>query len=249
MIPRSILLCLLALPLLGAEAMAPSITQAEEVGALMAKHWAALTTFKAQFRENYRGRVRRGELVFKKPALLRVRYFGGDGQAETEIVVGRKKLFVYLKSVNVVSEQDLTAESGAAELAGAGPLNALRLAKLYYFNFVDAKAPVSVMKADEIERLQLPDRKIADLKAWRVSLTPRDITQGLERLELFIDDEGAVRRCKARTIDDRNIDLVYFDLRRNETVGDKEFDFEVPASAQVVKNALLRAEHPEVPPK
>jgi len=247
MIPRFLLTCLLALPLLGAEAPAPALTQAEEVAALMAKHWSGVQTFKAQFREIYRGRLRRGELVFKKPSLMRVRYFGGDGQAETEIVVGRKKLFVYLKTVNVVSEQDLTAEAGGGDLLTAGPLNALRLSKLYYFNFIDAKVPVPVLKAEEIERMQIPDRKIAEARGWRVSLTPRDITQGLERMELLVDEEGAVRRCKARTVDDRGIDVVYFDLKANETVGDKEFDFEVPASAQVVKNALLRAEHPEVP--
>ena len=57
--------------------------------------------------------------------------------------------------------------------------------------------------------------------------------------------DAELLRRDARTVDERLIETVYYDLRRNETVGDKEFEFDVPATAQVVKNALLRAERPE----
>lgn len=239
------LLCCLALFLAPLGAQGLSVAQPDEVAALMTKHWSGLNTFSAQFREIYRGQVRSGTLVFKKPSLMRVRYQADGGAGEMDIVVGKKKMYVYLKQLNVVSEQEMTAETGAEDLT-VGPMNAYRLSRLYYFNFVDAKTPVGFFKnSDEADRFHLPEKKDREGTGWRVSLSPRDITSGLERLELWVDGDGAVRRTRALTVDDRLMDLFYFNIRRNETVGDKEFDFDVPASAQVVKNALLRPEHTE----
>lgn len=212
----------------------------------MTRHWAGLNTFQAQFREIYRGQVRAGTLVFKKPSLMHVKYVSDGGYGDMEIVVGRKKLYVYLKHLNVVSEQDMTTEAGAEDFQSAGVMNAYRLARLYYFNFVDAKTPVPFFRTpDEAERFRLPEKIGRDGVGWRVALSPRDITAGLERLELWVDGDGAVRRTRALTVDDRLMDVFYYNIRRNETVGDKEFDFDVPASAQVVKNALLRPEKSE----
>ncbi|MBL8992277.1 MAG: hypothetical protein JNM63_02990, partial [Spirochaetia bacterium] len=106
-------------------------------------------TYTANFREYARGNFSRGTIKFKKPNSLQVKYLQPGGESSTEIYVTRKKLYVYMKNIQTVTEQDLSLEAGEESRTGMAVVNLARLSKMYHFNFVESRESVPVLSGDD----------------------------------------------------------------------------------------------------
>lgn len=199
-------------------------------------------TYTANFREYARGNFSRGTIKFKKPNSLQVKYLQPGGESSTEIYVTRKKLYVYMKNIQTVTEQDLSLEAGDESRTGLAAVNLARLTKMYHFNFVESRESVPVFSAEDLSHFRLTDKK--EIYGYHLALTPRDITQGFDNMELWVDESGDLIRSRSTTVEKRVVDLYFSDIQKNVTLSDKEFEFDIPASAQVIKNALLRQDKP-----
>jgi len=221
------------------------LTEPGEIAALLVSNFNDYNTYTSSFKEYNNGKVRRGSIRFVKPDLFRVDYFDTYRNTTMEIYSDSEKLYVYLKSINIVCEQDLVPDSGEeiteeseeAEELPAVLVNLDRLIKSYNFNFVESKKMVEVLKDSELKRFKMPFKK--SVKAYHFYLTPRDKTLGLNHMELWISNEGIVKRCKTITLDKKVIDFLFYETEMNKSIPRSVFEFEIPANAQVVKNLMM----------
>jgi outer membrane lipoprotein-sorting protein len=72
-------------------------------------------------------------------------------------------------------------------------------------------------------------------------LKPRDVTQGFDYIEIWVGADGTLLRNRSISVESRVVDLIFYDIKKDVTLAEKEFNFEIPASAQVIKNALLNS--------
>jgi outer membrane lipoprotein-sorting protein len=171
-----------------------------------------------------------------------VRYTDSERGTTMEVYSSTKKLYVYLKSLNVVHEQELSSSAGTAGAGEDTTVNIAslgRLSKLYYFNFVNSKEPVAVLAKEDHDRFHFEGD--LDSPGYRLQLTPKDITQGFASVEIWVSPDGTLLRNKSTSVESRVVDILFTDIKKDVTIADKEFNFEIPASAQVIKNALLNS--------
>ena len=221
-------------------AQAADMVQASEIVNRVNARYGGLTTLEAEFVEIYRGQVRRGVARFKKPNLFHAKYTDGSGELLMEVTANAKRLDVYLRNIHVVSQQDLTADPNAQYMVNNNPMGFGRLARAYSASYLESRDAVPVVTPAAASAFGLG--AALDFTGVHIALYPRDITQGMDHLEWWVDGEGWVRRSRSTTIEGRVIDILFTAYRPGVAISDKEFDYDVPASAQVVKNALLRTE-------
>ena len=213
-------------------------TEPGEIMALMEKKFKYFETYTATFKELSYGRLRKGEIYYKKPHSLSVNYLREDGSSSVEVYANREKLFVYLKRLNLVVEQDLlTDDETAGDSHIVEVVNLDRLLESYNFNFLESKRPVPIVKDTEAQRFNV--RLKTKIKGYHFLLTPKDKTQGLSHLELWVSVKGVILRAKCVTLEKRVIDFLFYSIKLNQNIADKIFEFVVPASAQVLKNSFM----------
>jgi len=208
----------------------------DEIVSLLTSRFKNYKTFSSRFNESFRGRTRRGRVKFKKPHFLKVVYLKDDGTTNMEIVANKEKLFVYLKEINIVCEQDLV-EMKSDTFFEMKTVNLDKLINNYNFNFLESKHPLRVLNEKDHERfgLVIENRQMA----YHFKLTPKNKTSGLNRMELWIGTNGLIRRSRSVTIEGRALDLFFYDIKIDTVLSDREFFFEVPAQARVIRNSLM----------
>ena len=234
--------CLLILtPLLffafGQDRSQINLAQPEDVLAVLENAFAHFDTYQAQFREHSSASVKRGEIRFKKPHFLQVVYYTKEKTPYLEMHANGKTLWIYLKKFNIVCEQELKYSEQGEEAAVAKVIQLSRLIKNYDFNFLEAKVPVPVLKREDFEKFEIFIRK--NFKAYHFKLSPKDKSLGLNPMELWISSDGNIRRCRARTLDQREIDFFFETIETNIPLADRIFDFDIPSDVQILKNTLI----------
>lgn len=220
------------------------VTEPSEIINIMKKRFTSFKTFSAKFKELSSGRLKSGTIIYQKPHSLFVSYLKKNGNSSIEVYANEKKIFVYLKELNIVAEQDLSDKYELTESKRDSPVigvvNLDRLLENYNFNFLESKNPVGILKPKETKKFLM---KFSDkVKAYRFLLTPKDKTRGLNHMELWVSPKGYILRAKCFTIENRLIDFVFYSIVLNEDIPKKTFEFAVPANAQVLKNSFGQPE-------
>ncbi|MDA8032248.1 MAG: outer-membrane lipoprotein carrier protein LolA, partial [Alphaproteobacteria bacterium] len=101
------------------------------------------------------------------------------------------------------------------------------------------KRQVPVLKKKEAERFRVaPTDKIT---AYHFILTPKDKTRGVSHMELWVSKKGSIIRAKCYTMENKLIDFLFYNIKLNQSIADKEFQFVIPPSAQVLKNSFMQS--------
>ena len=219
-------------------------TEPREIIDLMRGKFKSFDTYTAKFKEFSYGSIRNGEIYYKKPHSLRVNYFNSKDNSIVEIYVDEKKLFVYLKTLNLVAEQDLLIEKEIKEIdevENRPILNVVNLDTLintYNFNFLESKLPVNIINEKDANRFRVTLK--SEVKGYHFLLTPKDKTRGLSAMELWVSSKGYVLRAKSWTMENRLIDFLFYNIKLNDEILDDVFEFVVPPSAQISKNLFIQ---------
>ncbi|HMB00365.1 MAG TPA: hypothetical protein VKS21_05195 [Spirochaetota bacterium] len=211
------------------------VTKVQDVIRLLTNQFNSYRTYRCRFKEISRGRFLKGYLKYKKPHHLYLKYFDENSVPYTEIYVSPKKLYIYFIQMRIVCEENISKEN--QQHFKAANTSYKRLLMLYNFNFQEAKTPVTVLSENEIKKFRLTQNKSP--RAFHFALTPKDVSIGLDYYNLWIDTRGFIRRSRSRTMDNRIVDIYFYDIEKNIDIPANEFLFEVPAKARVIKNSLL----------
>ena len=220
-------------------------TEPDEIIELMQNKFKSFNTYSAKFKEFRYGSLRNGEMYYKKPYSLRVNYLNSSDNSSIEIYINEKKLFVYLKNLNLVAEQDLLIEKEARveDKQILDVVNLNNLIKSYNFNFLESKSPVNIIKPREAAAFRIKLK--SEVKGYHFLLTPKDKTRGLSDMELWVSPKGYVIRAKSWTIENKLIDFLFYSINLDNEISDDVFEFVVPPSAQISKNLFVQFDDSE----
>jgi len=170
--------------------------------------------------------VMKGQVVFKKPELLRIDF---SSPADQTIVFDGKTLTIYLPGYNVVLNQtvDSASEGGAAGASLATPQGLFLLKRYYTIAYEKDATPVELEEGSK--------EKVVIL-----ALARRSTTESFRTLRLMIDPTTKL----IRRIDARNLagDPIVFDFtayKINQDLPDSRFVYDSPASANMFNNFLF----------
>lgn len=204
------------------------------------------TNYRVRFREvNQRGLLI-GDLYYAKPDQLRINYYRGKTPI-TEVYLGRDKLLVYFITSKIVYEQEnfnvvTTAERNGSMVAGSMDY----LLEKYNFNFKDSREPISVFTDDGYRKFNFT--KNPNQFAYHLELTPKNIVEGLDNVELWIaaTPTGAdktekytpnqILRSKTVSINGNESDIYFTPIEINQEFPVDIFTLVIPANVRIVKN-------------
>ena len=223
-------------------------TEPDEIISLMESRFKNYSTYTASFKEWTPQALRSGTIKFKKPHSLLVAYLSKEGETDMQIYSSAEKLYVYIKFLNIVVEQDILIdgrlEKETKEADFRLLVNLKRLIETYHFDFLESKVPVPVLKQAAANRFKV--RVKETIKGYHFLLTPKDKTQGFNHMELWLSPSGYVLRCKSRTVENRVVDYLFFNIETDKVIPDSEFAFDIPATAEVLRNTIMELEEEEV---
>jgi len=210
----------------------------EQVIAVLTNKFSRINSYKASFLEYYNGTGRKGKILYKKPGFIKITYFRGR-EPYIEMIANSDKLMVVLMDLNIVCDQDLKekqAEDRQKDTLQTSAGNLNRLVLLYNFNFIESKFQMPVLGGNENEYFSV----LSDTRqAWHFEGTPKNIELGFSKIEIWISSDGMILRSRAHTRADKIIDCLFTDITLNQFIPDSEFQYEIPANYQVIKNNLM----------
>lgn len=212
------------------------VLQEDEVFKLYQDFFTSSETYSTEFREIAGGIFRRGKLYFRAPSDLVVIYYDRNGNFNQRISINSETMYVYLPAINIVIEQALKIGQNEDEKAlTASKVHQLhRLSKSYNFSFLESREQVPVL--DDESKKDFNMAASYQQYAYRMLATPREITEGLQSIELYINKEGQLIRSRSTTVEGRVLDLLFTSYEKNKLIPEKVFEFETPANAQVIED-------------
>ncbi len=210
-----------------------TIEKPDKIVALFTERFNTYQTYQADFKEINNKSLKFGKIYFKKPSLIRIKYFQKD-QVVTDIFADDNELFIHFVKNKIIFQQELPKQE--AEIPGKG-LDAYYLIKNYNFNFKQDQNMVEIFSNEEKKRFLILAEGFENL-AYHLILSPKDIENGLNKLELWISKIGDIVRLKSININGGIVDFYFFNQKINEEIVEENFNFVIPASARIVKNIL-----------
>ncbi|MFP4113463.1 MAG: LolA family protein [Spirochaetota bacterium] len=211
---------------------AQQILTANEFFATVAANYASMEDYTARVVWRDDTGSMEGTLTYKRPNLVRMDISDPEGQEDQEdtvLVSNGEQLTIYVPAYDVVLQQDLRREVGAAP-GGVATAEGLALMRRNYdVAYLEGPEPVPLEEGSDVFVTQL-------------RLDRRQVTEGFRRLVLSIDEEGFIRRIDGTKVDWEEVRMELSDIRINQRVSDRVFEEEPDPSASVDENFLYNPE-------
>ena len=202
-------------------------TTVSDVVKSIKKRYADIECYSADFKividKGGKKTVQQGTVKSKFPSKLLVDFTLPYGQ---KIVSADKMMHIYMPSLNVVAEQEVTTEDGS--IFSSGTKNGLkRLFNKYHYKFDSKDQPV-----------QDTDGK----KYYTLSLKQKESRSGYRTLRLWITEDYLIKKVSGETAAGKKVDIEFSNIKTNENFSNGIFKFEAPSQARVIHNPMIAEE-------
>jgi outer membrane lipoprotein-sorting protein len=164
-----------------------------------------------------------GTLYYRSPNLLRIDFSVPEEQV---LVADGEKLLVYVPNFNVVLEQGLRRQGSEAMASMASEEGLSLLRSNYSIAYLDDPDPV---------RLDEDSQELVT----KLRLTWRSTNEGFRQLTLSINDDLLIRRIEGTTVNYDELKFDFEDIRINQNIPARRFEYDPPASANTYSNFLF----------
>jgi outer membrane lipoprotein-sorting protein len=164
-----------------------------------------------------------GTLYYRSPNLLRIDFTVPEEQV---LVADGENLTVYVPRFNVVLEQRLRQRGSEAMASMAGEEGLSLLRSNYSIAYLDDPDPVRL------------DEESQEL-VTKLRLTWRSTNEGFRQLTLSISDDLLIRRIEGTTVNYDELQFDFEDIRINQNIPARRFEYDPPASANTYSNFLF----------
>ncbi len=167
-----------------------------------------------------------GVIYYKTPDRLRINFTVPKDQV---IVVSNEKLTIYLPQQSAVMVQQLKKQNPSSLAAMAGSQGLHMLSKGYSISYLNNPDLVSLDDGS--------NEKVVKLKLeWRTT------DEGFRQIYMSIGKDGLIRRMKGINAEYEELQIDFKNIKINQNISDARFDYELPASAYIIKNFLFEPE-------
>ena len=163
-----------------------------------------------------------GTLSFKSSDKLLMEF---TSPARQKIVSNGQMMWVYIPSMNVVAEQDLTSESGLFASGSEAGLN--RLFSKYHYRFASKEEPETMKDGS---------------KQYTLVLKQKETRGGYKTINLWISEDYFIKRAEGLTSSGKKIEITLSNIKTDVDLPNALFKFDIPASARIIKNPMLSEE-------
>ncbi|MBN1698606.1 MAG: outer membrane lipoprotein carrier protein LolA [Spirochaetales bacterium] len=164
-----------------------------------------------------------GNIWYKNPNLLLIRFTSPENQY---LLVNGEALTVFVPEHSVLLKQYLPRRSKASIAAMASSQGLTYLRNNYKIAYVYGPDPIPLEEGSK--------EMVVKLKfQWRAT------AEGFKDIEISFTDEGLIRRVKAVTATNINIQFDFHDLKINQGILEEMFDIPDPPTAYEYKNFLF----------
>ena len=166
--------------------------------------------------------VQTGVLRFKSSDKLLMEFTAPSRQ---KIVSNGQMMWIYIPSMNVVAEQDLTSESGLFASGSEAGLN--RLFSKYHYRFASKEEPETMKDGS---------------KQYTLVLKQKETRGGYKTINLWISEDYFIKKAEGFTSSGKKIEITLSDIKTDVDLSNSLFKFDIPASARIIKNPMLSEE-------
>ena len=184
-------------------------------------------TFRGKFTLIRNGISEGGLFFYQAPSRFKMVFAYSESfkiEFKTIVSTGRQ-LWVYLPSLKVVMDQDLSRAGANIGYTGAG-LGFRRLIRKYSYEFLNND---SLLK--NIAGIKEPVRILRLYMSRSFS--------GFKEIQFFVREDGFILKSRAVTQSDKVIELIRYDVKLNIDIDKRHFIFRVPKDAQIIRNPLV----------
>lgn len=221
----TLLLPLLMLPASELSAYKFDFTTVGDIVKRVKKKFREIETYQADFRITTdklgRKSQQSGIVKYKSNDKMAVEFYQPAGQ---RIVSNGKMMWLYIPSMNVVAEQDISTESGLFSSGSKSGLN--RLFSKYHYRFASKDQPETV------------DGK----KMYTMFLKQKESGSGFRTMKLWISEDYFIVRALGETSTGKNVEIAFSNIRTGIDIPNGQFKFDVPSKARVIKNPMVSEE-------
>ncbi len=217
------------------------LLKVENIKSFLEEGFQSYETYQADFKEIYLKKVRKGKIYIEKPYFLRIQYFYKD-ILEMDVFSDDKILYVHLSPYNLVYEQDLLDANDV--LYEETPPSLSLLSEKYNFNFIETKERIPIFAdTNESQRFAIDSLEPEDteLLAYHMFLQPKDITEGIDQLEIWITEDKIIRRMKATSVQKITTELFFYNVTINEPIPVLYQEFIIKPGVKTLKNKFWSA--------
>lgn len=163
-----------------------------------------------------------GTLYYRRPNLIRIDFEEPQDQV---LVSDGETLTVYIPRFDVVLQQALRERtSDGADLASERGLQLMR--QNYSVAYLESPDPV-------------PIEEDSDELVVKLRLDWRSTSEQFRQLTLSVTEDRLIRRIVGVTVDYREVQFDFTDIRVNQNIPPARFEYEPPASANVFDGFLF----------
>jgi chaperone LolA len=205
---------------------AQQILTANEFFTNVAANYASIEDYTATVVWSDENSTMRGELTYKRPNLIRIDFTDPEDQV---LVSNGEVLMVYVPAYNVVLQQELREQVGAAPGGMVTEEGLALMRRNYNIAYLEGPEPVPMSEG-------------SDLFVTQLRLDRKQATEGFRQLILSVDEEGYIRRIDGTKVDWEEVRMELSDIRINQRISDQLFEEESDPSASVNENFLYDPE-------
>lgn len=217
---------LLVILLLPVPAAAQQILTAREFFDTVATNYASIDDYLADLVWRDEDSTMRGELTYKRPNMIRIDF----SEPEDQVLVSDGEILqVYVPAYFVVLEQELRESVGSVPGGPATEAGLALMRRNYDIAYLEGLEPVPLEEGSETFVTQL-------------RLDRKQVTEGFRELVLSIDEEGFIRRIDGTKIDYEEVQMELSNIRINQRVSDRVFEYEGDPSASTNEDFLYDPE-------
>ena len=189
-----------------------------------------VNTRSLSFKELSSSGLQQGKIKMKRPDKMLVVYFR-RGEPVTEMYMNDDMINIYLLDYKIVYQQDVSTRKEAFST-----FNADYLFSLYDFSFFDQETQKNLFSDEERRRFNILNEDLPSV--YHLRLDPKDKTFGLDSIQLWVSQDGMIRKTSSVDIEGRVVEFYFYEIEENQFISDNEFDFVLPADVRVVKNLV-----------
>ena len=220
-----IIICLIIFPVLFSAAQERIVTANEYLNFVSAQY-GSIEDYEAKITITKGKEKMSGIIYYKTPSLLRINF---DNPKEQVLVVDKEKLVIYIPKYRVIMQQKLKKKGGVSG-AGMASREGLRILKRNYIvSYLESPdfVPLDEGSTEMVKKLKF---------VWRTA------DEGFRQLIMSVGEDNLIRRMVCVTADYTEMQFDFTDIKTNEGIPDTRFEYDSPASANVVENFLFEAE-------
>ena len=189
-----------------------------------------LFTYESLFKDISKNRVISGRFVYQSPYKMQIDFFK-NGIVKQQIYFAKDRMTIFSKDLNLICEQTLDEKEDIVVL---DKFNFQNWEEEYHIDYKDNFYKKNVFNEVEARKFLLPK----NLKAYHLTLHPKDITKGLKSLEFWVLNNGVIIRSRSLSLANQVKDIYFYNIKINKEI--LPIKFVPPINAQVIQNHLWK---------